>query len=44
MSAHRVVFVGEGFGGLEATRGLRGAPVEITFAARCNSHLFRYAQ
>jgi NADH dehydrogenase len=44
MSAHRVVIVGGGFGGLQATRGFRGAPVEITFGDRCNSYLFRYAQ
>ena len=44
MSAYRVVIVGGGFGGLQATRGLRGAPVEITFVDRRNLHLFRYAQ
>jgi NADH dehydrogenase len=44
MSAHRVVVVGEGFGGLQATRGLPGAPVEITFGDRRNSLLFRYAR
>src|SRR5437762_10081091 len=41
MSAHRVVIVGGGFGGLEATRGLRGAPVEITLVDRRNFHLFQ---
>src|SRR4051794_32260986 len=41
MSAHRVVIVGGGFGGLEATRGLRGAPVEITLIDRRNFHLFQ---
>ena len=44
MSAYRVVIVGGGFGGLQATRGLRGAPVEITFGDRRNLYLFRYAQ
>jgi NADH dehydrogenase len=41
MSAHRVVIVGGGFGGLEATHGLRGAPVEITLIDRRNFHLFQ---
>src|SRR3954453_2998514 len=41
LSAHRVVIVGGGFGGLEATRGLRGAPVEITLIDRRNFHLFQ---
>jgi NADH dehydrogenase len=41
MSAHRVVMVGGGFGGLQATRGLRGAPVEITLIDRRNFHLFQ---
>ena len=41
MSAHRVVIVGRGFGGLQATRGLRGAPVEITLIDRRNFHLFQ---
>jgi NADH dehydrogenase len=41
MSAHRVVVVGGGFGGLQATRGLRGAPVEITLIDRRNFHLFQ---
>jgi len=41
MSAHRVVIVGGGFGGLHATRGLRGAPVEITLIDRRNFHLFQ---
>src|SRR5688572_16515126 len=39
--AHRVVIVGGGFGGLQATRGLRGAPVEITLIDRRNFHLFQ---
>jgi NADH:ubiquinone reductase (H+-translocating) len=41
MSGHRVVIVGGGFGGLQATRGLRGAPVEITLIDRRNFHLFQ---
>ena len=38
---HRVVIVGAGFGGLEATFGLRGAPVSITLIDRRNHHLFQ---
>jgi NADH dehydrogenase len=41
MSAHRVVIVGGGFGGLQAARGLRRAPVEITLIDRRNFHLFQ---
>ena len=41
MSAHRVVVVGGGFGGLQATRGLRGVGVEITLIDRRNFHLFQ---
>jgi NADH:ubiquinone reductase (H+-translocating) len=41
ISAHRVVVVGGGFGGLQATRGLRAAPVEITLIDRRNFHLFQ---
>jgi NADH dehydrogenase len=39
--AHRVVIVGAGFGGLEATFGLAGAPVQITLVDRRNHHLFQ---
>jgi NADH:quinone reductase (non-electrogenic) len=39
--AHRVVIVGGGFGGLQAARALRGAPVEITLVDRENYHLFQ---
>jgi NADH dehydrogenase len=39
--AHRVVIVGGGFGGLEATLGLRRAPVEVTLVDRRNFHLFQ---
>src|ERR1700761_4501713 len=38
---HRVVIVGAGFGGLEATFGLKGAPVSITVIDRRNHHLFQ---
>jgi NADH:ubiquinone reductase (H+-translocating) len=41
MSAHRVVIVADCFGRLHATRGLRGAPVEITLIDRRNFHLFQ---
>jgi NADH dehydrogenase len=39
--AHRVVIVGAGFGGLETTYRLAGAPVEITLIDRRNHHLFQ---
>jgi NADH dehydrogenase len=38
---HRVVIVGAGFGGLETTYRLAGAPVEITVIDRRNHHLFQ---
>src|SRR4030081_670524 len=38
---HRVVIVGAGFGGLEATHRLAGAPVTITLLDRRNHHLFQ---
>ncbi|MGH6751532.1 MAG: NAD(P)/FAD-dependent oxidoreductase, partial [Bradyrhizobium sp.] len=38
---YRVVIVGAGFGGLEATFGLAGAPVQITLVDRRNHHLFQ---
>src|SRR5260370_40403215 len=38
---HRVVIVGAGFGGLEATFGLTGAPVAITLVDQRNHHLFQ---
>ncbi len=41
MTPHRVVIVGGGFGGLQAARALRGAPVEITLIDRRNFHLFQ---
>jgi NADH dehydrogenase FAD-containing subunit len=36
-----VVIVGGGFGGLNAARYLRRAPVRITLIDRCNHHLFQ---
>ena len=41
MSAHRVVIVGGGFGGLQAAVKLRRAPVEVTLVDRRNFHLFQ---
>ena len=38
---HHVVIVGAGFGGLETTFGLAGAPVQITLIDRRNHHLFQ---
>src|ERR1700759_912933 len=38
---HHVVIVGGGFGGLNAARALRRAPVEITLIDRRNFHLFQ---
>jgi NADH dehydrogenase len=38
---HRVVIVGAGFGGLETTYRLTGAPVQITLVDRRNHHLFQ---
>lgn len=37
----RVLIVGCGFGGLEAARALRGAPVDVTLVDRANHHLFQ---
>jgi NADH:quinone reductase (non-electrogenic) len=39
--AHRVVVVGGGFGGLQATLKLSRAPVEVTLIDRRNFHLFQ---
>jgi NADH dehydrogenase len=39
--AHRVVVVGGGFAGLQAVRGLRRAPVEVTLVDRQNYTLFQ---
>ena len=45
MSPHlqrpKVVIVGAGFGGLCATRGLAGTPVDVTLIDRRNFHLFQ---
>src|SRR5512133_2314990 len=38
---HRVVVVGGGFGGLQAVRRLRHAPVDVTLIDRRNFHLFQ---
>jgi NADH dehydrogenase len=41
MGRHRVVVVGAGFGGLEFTRAMGGAEVDITMIDRRNHHLFQ---
>jgi NADH:ubiquinone reductase (H+-translocating) len=38
---HRVVILGGGFGGLQATLALRDAPVSVTLVDRRNFHLFQ---
>ncbi|TIO83320.1 MAG: NAD(P)/FAD-dependent oxidoreductase, partial [Mesorhizobium sp.] len=38
---HHVVIVGAGFGGLELTRALAGAPVRIIMIDKRNHHLFQ---
>jgi NADH dehydrogenase len=40
-TAHRVVIVGAGFGGLQVAQGLAGAPVRITIIDQRNHHLFQ---
>jgi NADH dehydrogenase len=40
-SAVHVVIIGGGFGGLDAARALRGAPVRVTLLDRHNYHLFQ---
>jgi NADH dehydrogenase len=40
-ASHRVVVVGGGFGGLQAVRGLRCAPVQVTLVDRQNYSLFQ---
>jgi NADH:ubiquinone reductase (H+-translocating) len=40
-TAHRVVIVGGGFGGLFAARALRRAPVQVTLVDRAGHHLFQ---
>jgi NADH:ubiquinone reductase (H+-translocating) len=39
-TAHRVVIVGAGFGGLNAARALRKAPVQVTVINGTNHHVF----
>ena len=41
MSEPHVVIVGGGFGGLEAAKALRDAPVRVTLVDRRNHHLFQ---
>jgi NADH:ubiquinone reductase (H+-translocating) len=41
LSAHRVVILGGGFGGLYAARALGRAPVQVTVIDRRNFHLFQ---
>ena len=38
---HHVVIIGGGFGGLQATRALKHAPVRLTLVDRRNYHLFQ---
>lgn len=40
-ASHHVVVVGAGFGGLELTRALAGAPARITMIDKRNHHLFQ---
>jgi len=40
-AVHRVAIIGGGFGGLQAAKRLRGAPVEATLIDRRNFHLFQ---
>ncbi|TIN21486.1 MAG: NAD(P)/FAD-dependent oxidoreductase [Mesorhizobium sp.] len=40
-ASHQIVVVGAGFGGLEFTRALGGAPVRITMIDKRNHHLFQ---
>src|SRR3954469_4000471 len=41
MSEPRVTILGGGFGGLNAAKALRGAPVQVTLIDRRNHHLFQ---
>jgi NADPH-dependent 2,4-dienoyl-CoA reductase/sulfur reductase-like enzyme len=41
MSAHHVVVIGSGFGGLTATKALRHAPVDVTMIGKTQHHLFQ---
>ncbi|MCH7947998.1 MAG: FAD-dependent oxidoreductase, partial [candidate division Zixibacteria bacterium] len=38
---HRVVIIGGGFGGLNAAKALRNAPVKVTLIDKRNLHLFQ---
>jgi NADH:quinone reductase (non-electrogenic) len=38
---HHVVIIGGGFGGLQAARGLKKVPVDVTLIDRYNHHLFQ---
>jgi NADH dehydrogenase len=38
---HKVVILGGGFGGLNAAKNLKNAPVDVTLVDRCNFHLFQ---
>ena len=40
-ASHHIVVIGAGFGGLEFTRALAGAPVRVTLIDRRNFHLFQ---
>ena len=40
-SRHRVVVIGGGFGGINVTRALAGADVDVTVVDRTNHHLFQ---
>ncbi len=40
-TAHRVVVIGSGFGGLFATRALRRTSAEVTLVAKTTHHLFQ---
>src|SRR2546430_492094 len=40
-SRPRVVVIGGGFGGMNAVKRLRGAPVDVTLVDRRNFHLFQ---
>src|SRR5947209_13460911 len=41
LSAHRIVVVGGGFGGLRVVRMLRGVDADVTLIDRHNYHLFQ---
>jgi NADH:ubiquinone reductase (H+-translocating) len=41
MSRPHVVVIGGGFGGLQAARGLRRLPVDVTLVDRKNHHVFQ---